>query len=260
LLEGRAFTSLDDTSTGRVVIIEEMLARRAWPDESALGKQLEMGSQGRFYTVVGVTEHTRIYDLREDVREQVFVPMAQRPRTAMKYAIKTAGIDPISIAGLVRNAVWEIDDAVPVTDLRPMTEIVADAMAPTRFAMILMSGFGVLALTLASIGIYGVISYSVDNRKREFGVRIALGEDPGGLLRDVLLGSARIVGFSLVLGAGVSLVLSRFVEGLLFGVGATDPSTFATFAGVLFMAAMLASYLPARRAMGTDPIEVLRSE
>ncbi len=260
IVDGRSFAAQDASSNAPLVIIEEMLAQRAWPGESAVGKQLELGGRGNFATVIGVAEHSRIYDLKEDIREQVFVSVGQRPPMGMKFTLKTAGIDALSITGLVRDEVWAIDDALPVTDMRLMSDYVDDALAPTRLAMILMSGFGGLALLLASIGIYGVISYSVDIRKREFGVRVALGENPEGLLRSVLSRSFRMVILSLVLGVLASIALARFVEGLLFGVGAADPANFLVFGGVLFVSAMAASFVPARRAMRANPVDVLRSE
>lgn len=261
LMAGRFFTEEDHADGRRVVIVEEMLAQRAWPDEDPIGKQLQLARQGenRFATVVGVVEHTRVYDLTRDVREHLYVPHRQRPARNMSVAVR-ASVDPTSLAPLVREAVWAVDPNVPVNDLRPMSAYVGDAMAGTRFTLLLMSLFGVLALVLASVGIYGVISYAVRQRTHEFGIRIALGARPGELIRVVVLHGARLVGVSIVLGVAVSTLATRSLRSMLFEVSSTDPSTYAAVAIFLAGVALVACYLPARRTAMVDPVSTLRTE
>lgn len=261
LVAGRFFGEQDNTQSQPVTIVEEMLAQRAWPDEDPIGQQLQLAfGNNRFSaTVVGVVEHTRVYDLTRDVREHMYQPHGQRSTRNMSFVVRSS-VDPLSLASSIRQAIWAIDADLPVNDLRPMQAYVADAMAESRLTLLVMTGFGMLALLLASIGIYGVISYGIDQRAREFGIRIALGASPQGLVRSVLADGARLVSISIAVGLVGSLALTRSVRGLLFGVSPTDPWTYAVVSAVLFGVAILACYLPARRASGTDPVMVLRAD
>ena len=261
LVSGRFFDERDNTQGQPVAIVEEMLARRAWPDEDPIGQQLQLGfGRNRFFaTVIGVVEHTRVYDLTRDVREHVYLPHGQRSGRTMSFAVRSSS-DQLSLASGIRNEVWAIDADLPVNDLRPMQAYVKDAMAESRLTLVVMTGFGILALVLASIGIYGVISYAIDQRTREFGIRLALGASPQGLVRSVLADGARLVSISIGVGIVASLALTRSMQGLLFGVSPTDPWTYAVVSLVLFGVAVLACYVPARRTSGTDPVTVLNAD
>jgi putative ABC transport system permease protein len=259
ILEGRAFTTQDQNQGDPVVIIEEVLARRAWPNESPIGKQMQVFTANRFVTVVGVVEHMRNYDLREDLREQVYVPISQRSSRNMSMVVRTGG-DPMALASAVRNAVWAIDETLPVDNVRPLEAYTRDAMGQSQFTLMLMTVFGGLALVLATVGIYGVISYAVDQRSHEFGIRIALGARPEKLVRSVMAGGTRLVLASIGIGALASVVLARSLEGLLFEVSAFDPGTYAAVAVVLAAVALLACYVPARRTASSDPVATLKSE
>ena len=259
LIAGRFFDSRDIQENQRVVIVDEGLAARAWPNEDPIGQQLELFAQGRFSTVVGVVEHTRIYDLTQDVRAAVYVPHGQNTARTMSVVVKASG-DPLGLAAAARDQVWGIDSNLPVNDLRPMHEYVSDAMAGSRFMLLLMSMFGGFALVLASVGIYGVISYAVRQRSHEFGVRMALGASPSGLVKSVVYDGARLLGTSIILGIGVSVLVSRSLRGMLFGVSPTDASTYALVAVVLSGVALLACYVPARRSARIDPVNTLRAD
>ena len=259
LLAGRFFNSQDTPENTLVVIVDEMLAARAWPDEDPIGQELLIGPAQTAFTVAGVTEHIRAYDLKQDVREQLYLCFSQAGARNLDLIVRTAG-DPMDLAALVRNEVWAIDSNLPVNDLRPLSAYVADDMAEARFTLMLMTAFGGLAMVLAAIGVYGVISYGVNQRSYEFGIRLALGANPRGLVRSIMLGGVRLVGVSVVVGTLAALLLARSMEGLLFEVRASDPLTYAAVAAVLASVALLACYVPARRTTTADPVATLRTD
>ena len=261
LVAGRYFDQQDHLQNQRVVIVEEMLARRAWPDEDPIGQQLQLPGFGgtQAATVVGVVEHTRVYDLTRDVREHLYVPHAQNPARTMSVVVRSA-TDPLGLASDVRDEVWAIDPDLPANDLRPMREYVSDARADTLFMLLLMSAFGGLALVLASVGIYGVISYAVRQRTHEFGVRLALGADPASLVKSVVLQGVRLLVAAIVVGIALSAVVTRSLRRVLFEVSPTDVSTYLLVVAALAVVALLACYLPARRTAQVDPVTTLRAE
>ena len=262
LVAGRFFTDQDRAGTEPVVIIDQMLARRAWPDGDAVGEALTLlfASNPVSLSVVGVIEHPRLYDLMSESREQVYVPRGQRGGSRVSYyTVRTAG-DPMAMADAVRNAVWELDGNLPVDDLRPMAAYRDDALAAPQFALAVMTLFGGLALLLAAVGIYGVISYSVGLRAHEFGIRMALGASPTGVVHGVVAGAARLVAAALAAGIVVSLVLSHTLSHMLYEVSSTDVATYAAMSVILFGVALAASYVPARRTADTNPVEALRAE
>ncbi len=262
LLAGRFFTDQDRAGAERVVVVDEMLARRAWPDGNAVGQSLTLPGTGNAttVTVVGVLEHPRLYDLMSESREQLYLPREQRGGGRRSYfAVRTAG-DPILMADAVRGAIWDLDDNLPIDELRPMTAYVDDSMAAPQFALVVMTLFGGLALVLAAVGIYGVISYSVGLRAHEFGIRMALGATPKGVVSGVVMGAARLVGVALAAGLAVSVVLSRSLSHMLYDVSTTDIATYAAMSLILFGVALVASYLPARRTAETNPVDALRAE
>lgn len=259
LLAGRFFDSQDVPGSPLVVIVDEMLAERAWPNEDPIGQELLIGPNQTPFTVAGVTEHIRAYNLKEDVREQLYVCLEQVGGRNMDLIVRTAG-DPMDLAAAVRNEVWAIDDDLPVNDLRPLAAYVTDDMAEARFTLMLMTAFGGMALLLAAIGVYGVISYGVNQRSYEFGIRLALGANPRELVRSIMLGGVRLVALSIAVGTVAALLLARSIEGLLFEVRTADPITYAAVAAVLACVALLACYVPARRTAGADPVSTLRTD
>ena len=264
-LAGRNFTDADDANHPIVVIVDEMLARRAWPGESAIGKKLEIESLSRkdnprmFAIVVGVVAHLRVHDLTRDVREQIFIPHAQEPFGQVGVVLKTAG-DPSGVTKQVEQQVRTLDPGIAIRNLQPLESYIDDARAPMRFNLILIAIFGIVALTLASVGLYSVMAYSVTQRSHELGIRIAVGASPRDILRLVLGQGIRLTLFGAAFGLLASLLVTRALASLLFGVSATDPITFIAVPIVLALVAMLACYLPARRAMRVDPMIALRYE
>ena len=265
LLEGRNFTDADDASHPLVVIVDDMLARQAWPGESALGKKLEVELLSRkdnprvYAIVVGVVAHLRSHDLMRNVREQIYIPHSQETFGRMAVVMKTSG-DSSGVMKQVEQQVRSLDPGVAVRDLKPLENYVDDARAPMRFNLILIGIFGAIALTLASVGLYGVMAYSVTQRSHELGIRIAVGASQRDILRLVLGQGVRLTLLGAGVGLLVSLLVTRALASLLFGVSATDPVTFVAVPIVLAAVAMLACYLPARRAMGVDPMIALRHE
>ena len=262
LLAGRAFTWDDAVGTPPVIVIDETLARQAWPGQTAVGKQLQLGPTGEANNtaeVVGVVEHERSHDLARAVRPLIFYSMGQQIPTSLDVALETS-VAPGSVANAAAAVVHDMDKDLAVTRLAPMALYVSEGMAQARFSLLLMAALGGIALALAAVGIFGVIAYTVTQRTREFGIRIALGEDPAHTRRSVVLRSMRLVLISIGVGLGASLVLARLLAGQLYGVSPTDPLTFAGIAALLAFTALVASYLPARRATRVDPVTALRAE
>ncbi len=262
LLAGRAFTWDDAVGKPPVIVIDETLARQAWPGQRAMGRQLQLGPTGEennMAEVVGVVEHQRSHDLTRAVRPLIFFPMGQQAPVVLDVAVE-AGVGPASLAGAVTGLVHEMDKDLAVTRLEPMAFYLSEGMAQARFSFLLMAALGGIALLLAAVGIFGVIAYTVTQRTREFGIRIALGEDPAQTRRSVVVRSMRLVLISIGVGLVASLGLARLLARQLYGVSPADPVTFAGIAGLLALTALLASYLPARRATRVDPMTALRAE
>jgi putative ABC transport system permease protein len=245
-----------------VIIIDETLARQAWPGRSAVGRQLQLGPTGELNNmaeVVGVVEHERVLDLARAVRPLIFYPMGQQLPPIVDVAIETR-VAPQSLAGAATALVHEMDKDLAVTRMAPMAQYLSEGMAQARFSLLLMTTLGGIALLLAGVGIFGVIAYTVTQRTREFGIRLALGEDPRQTRRDVIGRGMRLVVPSILVGLGASLLFSRFLGGLLYQVSPHDPLTLGGIAALLGAVALAACYLPARRATAVDPAIALRSE
>jgi putative ABC transport system permease protein len=262
LIAGRTFTYQDSAGTPPVIIIDETLAQLAWPGQNAVGKQLQLqptGTPDGFAEVVGVVEHMRQHDLTRDILHQIYYPIGQGTPTVMTFVVETA-VDPASLIPTVRRTVESMDPDLPVSRLTPMSAYLSEGRAQARFSLVLMSVLGAVALLLTAVGVFGVISYSVSQRTREFGIRLALGEDPRQTRLSVLLGGMRLVLVSIGIGLVGSLLVTRLIAGLLYQVRPADPVTFAAIGLLLAMVALLACYLPARRATRVDPALTLRSE
>ena len=260
LLAGRFFEQRDRGAN--VIIIDETLAALAFPGESAVGKRLQIqptGSPNAFAEVVGVTEHIRSQELARAVRPQIFRPLIGFGGTQPFVVIRTT-VDAASLASAVRQVVASMDPDIPVDRLQPMSAYVADALAQSRLTLVLMAGFGIVALIMAAVGIYGVVSYSVSQRTKEIGIRMALGQE-SRQIRNLVVGEGlRLVSLSLLIGLAVAYALAAAVSGLLYGVNPRDPVTFATMATFLFVVALLGCVMPARRATAVNPLSALKAE
>jgi putative ABC transport system permease protein len=265
LSAGRWLDEHDDADAARVVVVDELLARKAWGDGDPLAGRLLLpvfGPQGltrEWHTVVGVVRHARLHDLSREVREQVLFPHAQRFPGAMDVVVRGAG-EPAALGTMIRAEVRAMDADLPVHALRPMDEYVTAALAQPRFTLTLAGAFGTIALLLAVVGLYGVVSYAVGQRTREFGIRLALGARPQGILWLVLRQGARLAALGLIIGLAGAGLLGAALAGLLFGVRPGDPLAFAAAPLLLALVALVACWLPARRATRTDPAVTLRHE
>ena len=260
LLAGRFFEAQDRGAN--LIIVDRTLAERAWPGEPAVGKRLQVaptGSPNAFAEVVGVVEHIRSHDLARDVRPQIYYPMVGFGGTQPFVVVRTTG-GPETLGSEVRRMVATMDPDVPVDRLLPMRAYVGDALAQARLILVLMVGFGVVALVMAAVGIYGVISYTVSQRTREIGIRMALGQE-AGQIRNLVLGQGlKLVTVSIGAGLAVAFVAGRLVSGLLYGIDPADPLTFAGMSLFLVVVAALGCYVPARRATAVNPLLALKSE
>jgi putative ABC transport system permease protein len=263
LLRGREFTDADTENAPRVGMINATVARQFFPNQNVLGKRFMFGRPStdppKWITIVGVTADTKLYGLANPARLEVYIPFHQSVASHMDLVVKSAA-DPASLTSAIRGAIASIDKDQPIFAIATMQELVDSSVSTRRVTLILLGIFSALALVLAAIGIYGVISYSVAQRTHEIGIRMALGADGGGVLRMILAQGAKLAGAGVVIGLAASLGLTRLMANLLFSVSAADPLTFAAVALVLVLVALLACYIPARRALRVDPIIALRYE
>jgi len=261
LLSGRVFDAHDSDARARIVI-DETLAAKVWPGQPAVGKRLQLapaGSPGNLYSeVIGVVEHMRILELTHDVRPQIWTPTLGVAGTF--YTVVRTDGDPASLAPAVRTLMAEIDRNAAIDRLLPMSSYVADGLGQARLSLALMTAFGGVALVLAVVGIYGVISYSVSQRTREIGIRMALGARPRRVRNAIVIQGLRLIVPSLCLGAAAAWILSHFIGGLLFETEATDPLTFAATVALLLVVALAGCYLPARRATTVSPLVALKTD
>jgi predicted permease len=265
LVAGRYFNALDESSGRGVVVIDERLALEAFPGQDPVGRKLmhervvERGFESGASEVVGVIRHVQHHALTRQVRAQVYIPFGQSVRWHISMVVRTAG-DPAALTSVVRGALAGVDKNLAISKARPMTFYLDRALAATRFTMVLATLFGALALILAAVGTYGVVAYSVTQRTREFGVRLALGARPLDIVRQVMSEGMRLACLGMVIGVAGAFALGRVLTSLLFGVAPTDLPTFALAALVMPLAALAACWLPARRAAGHDPLVALRVE
>ncbi|HJO03053.1 MAG TPA: ABC transporter permease [Acidobacteriota bacterium] len=264
LVEGRTIARTDDLDTARVVVIDEILARQAWPGTSAVGQrlQVEVFLAGERYSewaeVVGVVEHLR-HQPGTLGSEQVYIAHAQAPQRTMALTIRTDA-DARSLVESVRGIVHELDADQPLQRVRPLSEYLGESIAPLRFALTLLGAFAVVALVLATLGVYGIVSYGVTQRTREIGIRMAIGASPTAVVRAVVGRTAVLAATGVALGLLGALALSQFMSGLLFGVAPTDPVVFGAVAVLFTAVALGACYLPARGASRLAPASALRRE
>jgi len=261
LLKGRLFSEREMREKSNVVVINDTLAQRFFPGENPLGRQLliYMTDPNVPTEIIGVVGNSKAQDLRSTTQPTSYWPHPQLPYTAMTLTVRTAS-DPLSFASVVEREVHAVDKDQPVSDVRTMDQWIARSLAQARFSSLLLAAFAALALLLASIGIYGVMSYAVTLRTSEIGIRLALGAETRNILSLVVGNGLRLAVLGLVIGVALALPLSRTLGGLLFNTATTDPLTFAGAVVVLSAVALLASYLPARRASHIAPVEALRSQ
>jgi putative ABC transport system permease protein len=241
-------------------IVNQELARRAWPGGSAVGKRLKIvGSPDVVATVVGVVGNIKQFTLTEPVEAQLYVAKAQNPGIFSSVVARTVG-DPDALGDDIRAAIWSVDRDQPVWKIRSMHSLVDRDVAPHRFTAVLTGAFALLALLLALIGVYGVMSYAVAQRTREIGIRMALGAARGEVVRMVLLRGLKIVAVATVAGLLAAYGAAQLIQRQLFHVPPTDLVTFVSVPAVLAAAATLACWLPARRAARVDPVVALQSE
>ena len=263
LLRGRNVTEQDTETTPNVVVISETMARRYWPGEDAVGKRIAAGrvtSPEDWIQVVGVVKDVRQFELNAEPKPQMYLSYRQAGFFEPRDLVVKTDVDPSSLAATVRKAVWEIDKDQPVSNIQTMEEILADSIARQRFSMLLLAIFAGVALVLAGVGIYGVMSYSVAQRTHEIGIRMALGAQTGAVLKLAVGYGMKLVIAGIVIGLIAAFALTRVMATLLFGVTATDPTTFTLISVLLIAVAAVASYVPARRATRVNPIIALRYE
>jgi putative ABC transport system permease protein len=268
LIKGRVFTAEDTRDTPEVVIIDESLARYAFPNEDPLGKRLKRSSDSPGLEIVGVVRHVEhdSLDGQAPDKAQYYTNFNQTPLQTLPNSVRRinllvrAEVEPLSLASAVRGQVAALNKDQAVFNVRTMEQIVAQSVARRRFSMLLLTVFACAALALASLGIYGLMSYTVAQRTREIGLRMALGAPRGNVLRLAIGQGMKLALAGVAIGLGASLALTRMIKNLLFGVSATDPATFAAIALLLTAVALLACFIPARRATKVDPVIALRSE
>jgi putative ABC transport system permease protein len=263
LIEGRTFTEADNRDSAKLVIIDQLMARKVFPGRSAVGRRLlarVRTPQAEYYDVVGVVAHMRHAGLTTVGREQMFFTDAYiGTGSADRWAVLTAG-DPARMIPTVRETLRAWDPELVVTEMQPMDDYVGAAQGQTRFGLVLIGVFAAIAVILAAVGLYGVLATLVRQRTSEIGVRLAFGAEPGGILRLVVGQGLRLSAAGLVLGLLAALALTRVMAHMLVDVTPTDPVTFLTIAALFLMIVTFASWLPARRAARTDPMVALRGE
>jgi putative ABC transport system permease protein len=261
--KGRVFTAQDTERTVPVAVINRRLARKLWPGGDALDKRLALGDprqkDAQWMTVVGVVGDVRQQSLGKDPGDEIYTAQLQAPLATATLVVHTPG-DPRALAGPVRQAVAALDRDLPIAQVRTMEDVVAASLAPNRFDAVLLGLFAGLALALAAVGVYGVVSYTVSQRTHEIGIRMALGAQGEDVLGLVLGQGMALVGLGLALGLAAALAATRELASLVYGVSTRDPWTFASVAAALAAVALAANLLPARRATRVDPLVALRQE
>ena len=259
LSKGREFSESDNAEAPPVGIINEEMARRYWPDEDPIGKRLKIDQGDPWMEIVGVVADVKHLGLDSQSRTELYVPYFKDPWPFMTIVVRR-GPGSAGLANAMRSEVWTVDKDLPVPDIKPMEQLLADSVARRRFNMLLLGLFGAVALVLAAVGIYGVMSYSVTQRTREIGIRMALGAKRSDVLKLVVGQGMTLALIGVGIGLAAAFALTRVLTSLLFAVGATDPATFVIISVLLAGVALAACLVPARRATKVDPMTALRYE
>jgi len=260
LIQGRTFADQDNLSNPRVVIIDESLARRFFPNESPIGRHLQIPNASAVRReIIGVVGGVRETGFDQQPRPTIYLPTGQSSDQTMSLVVRTT-LPTETILPAIKNAIWSVDRNQPVFEVRTMDQIIAQIISAQRIASFALNVFAFLALALAAVGIHGVTSYAVSQRLHEIGLRLALGAQPGDVMRHVLGQGPRFALWGVPIGLLASLALTRLMASLLYGVTATNPLTYAGVALLLCAIALLACYIPGRRAMRVDPMVALRHE
>jgi putative ABC transport system permease protein len=262
LMEGRFFSEGDDIESPKAAVVDQAMVQRFWPSENPIGKQIKFGrrdSRAPWISVVGVVGNIKTDGFDVPEQPHVYLPIFQNVGYAMVVYVKTEG-NPRSLTQALRQQVQAVDPDLPVFGEKTMEDLVASSLAKRRFSMRLVTVFGVVALLLAGIGIYGVMAYSVNQRSREIGIRLALGAHKRDIMGWVLKQGMWLTTIGVTSGLAGAFALTRLLEGLLFDVAATDALTYAALSLLLAFVAFVACYIPARRATKVDPMISLRCE
>lgn len=265
LVDGRWFTEDDDGQSTPVVVIDERLARMAWPDHPAIGQRLHLPLlidrevRTMWTTVIGIVRHVRHRTPDAELQEQVYLTYRQNLRDPMSYVVRTSG-DPALLAAQVRAVVSDLDGLLPAYDVASLESRIERAMSGRRFTALLIGAFAFMAIALAAVGLAGLMTHSVASRRREFGIRMAMGSSPAALRSKVLAEALVLVAIGLVIGVGSAAVAGQLMRSLLFGVGPADPVSYGGAAAVMVGVGVMATWSQARRASGVNPAEALRAE
>jgi putative ABC transport system permease protein len=262
LIIGRDFTSQDDRSVPPVAIINQSLAQKHWPDQNPIGKRFKFAStapNNPWITVIGLVGDIRHLGLNESEGPALYISYLRSPRSGMFITVRS-NLDRANLTAAIQKEIWAMDIDQPIASIKTMDQFLSKSTSEPRFYSVLLGIFAVLALVIAAVGIYGVMSYTVAQRTHEIGIRMALGAQPGDVLRLILGKSLALVIIGVIIGVAAASVITRILAGFLFGITPTDPITFATISLILSFVALIASYLPARRATKVDPIVALRYE
>jgi predicted permease len=262
LIKGRFFSELDTKDSQKVVIVDENMARTYWPNADPVGRRLKTGganSTDPWMTIVGVVGNVKQYDLESDSRVALYYAAQQFPSGTMYLAARTTAA-PQTLAATIAGEVRSMDPNVPIFEVKTMDQRLYESLARRRFAMLALALFAAFAVLLAMVGIYGVMSYSVAQRTSELGIRLALGARPFDVLRLMLADALTLALTGVALGATASVAVTRLLSSLLFGINSTDLLTFALLSVLLIFVALVACYIPARRATKVDPLVALRYE
>ncbi|MFB3069524.1 MAG: ABC transporter permease, partial [Gemmatimonadales bacterium] len=261
IVRGRGFTTGDDQQAPTVTIINQTLADRFFPDEDPIGKRLNVNNRENpvWREIVGIAEDIKNFGVQNDSRDATYFPFAQLPTSFMAVVVRTAG-DPALLIPAARAAIAELDPNLAASNVTTLDAMVQASLGSERFVTLLLTLFAAVAFVLAAVGLYGVVSYGVTRRVHEMGLRLALGAAHGDIRKLIIGNSVMLAGAGVGVGIVGGLLLTRVMGGLLFGVRATDPVTFAVTAVLLTGVAVLASALPAQRAVKVDPMAVLKNE